>query len=105
MTLTHLEVLVSPYGEPTQEQLGQWCQTVDDALCLQLELSPPVSGLLVTSPYDDIYFHYAVAQLENNRRQYGDYANAMAHYNSLFQSFCGRYRKHHTPTTVKSILI
>ncbi len=105
MTLTHLEARLAPYGEPTTDQLTIWCQAVDDAICLQLDIPWPGTTMMVHSPYDDIYYHYAVAQLENGRRQYGDYTNAMAHYNSLFQAYCGYYRRNHIPKTIKSVFL
>lgn len=55
--------------------------------------------LLVSSPYDSLYDLYLMAQMEFALREYGNYNNTMAAFNSLLDIYANHYRNNHMPVS------
>ena len=55
--------------------------------------------LLVSAPYDSIYDLYLMAQMEFALREYGNYNNSMAAFNSLLDIYACHYRNNHMPVS------
>lgn len=55
--------------------------------------------LLVPSPYDRLYDLYLLAQIEFAIREFGNYNNSMAAFNSLLDIYACHYRNNHMPVS------
>lgn len=55
--------------------------------------------LLVPSPYDRLYDLYLLAQIEFTIREFGNYNNSMAAFNSLLDIYACHYRNNHMPVS------
>lgn len=55
--------------------------------------------LLVPSPYDRLYDLYLLAQIEFAIREFGNYNNSMAAFNSLLDIYACHYRNNHMPAS------
>lgn len=53
--------------------------------------------MLVSSPYDNLYDLYLIAQMEFALREYGNYNNTMQAFNDALDIFAAYYRNTHTP--------
>lgn len=55
--------------------------------------------LLVPSPYDRLYDLYLLAHIEFAIREFGNYNNSMAAFNSLLDIYACHYRNNHMPVS------
>ena len=55
--------------------------------------------LLVPSPYDRLYDLYLLAQIEFAVREFGNYNNSIAAFNSLLDIYACHYRNNHMPVS------
>lgn len=55
--------------------------------------------LLVPSPYDRLYDLYLLAQIEFAIREFGNYNNSMAAFNSLLDIYACHQRNNHMPVS------
>lgn len=53
--------------------------------------------LLVTAPYDIIYFHYLSAKIDFIECEINSYNNNMSLYNAAYDDFAAYYRRNHMP--------
>jgi len=53
--------------------------------------------LLVSSPYDDIYFYYACAMIDFSNNEIAEYNNNMALFNEIYSAFTKDYIRNNMP--------
>ena len=53
--------------------------------------------LLVSSPYDDMYFYYVSAMIDFSNNEIGEYNNNMALFNEKYTAFAKDYRRNNLP--------
>ena len=76
----------SEHDTPPEEPPKEWPEDGD-------------KQLLVASPYDSIYDLHLMAQMEFALREYGNYNNSMAAFNSLLDIYACHYRNNHMPVS------
>lgn len=86
------------YDEPTDTN-GCWVCGYNDALPGPVK-SWPEDGdkpLLVGPPHDRVYDMWLISMMDFFLREYSDYNNSVAMFNSLYQEYASWYRQHHMP--------
>lgn len=91
----------------------KWLSNVDGQIKLQLvDTHDGASGtpfrpygdqdalLLAEPPFDAMYLHYLQAQMHYHNGEFDRYNNAIAMFQSCFDSFANHYRRTHTPRGV-----
>ena len=58
--------------------------------------------LLIPAPYDEIYVHYIMAQIDFANNEIPKYANNMSLVNSLFDNYAKKYRRENRPKGPKN---
>lgn len=76
----------SEHDTPPEEPPKEWPEDGD-------------KPLLVSSPYDGLYDLYLMAKMEFSLREYGNYNNSMAAFNSMLDIYACHYRNNHTPAS------
>ncbi len=90
---------------PLDTDICAWCMDVDSTAAEIRQTQPPTyalpkdgdSELLVTAPFEDVYYHYCCAQHDLDMRQYGDYQNLMDIYSQRQIAWAKHYRRANTP--------
>ena len=59
--------------------------------------TPLTTELLVPAPYDDIYVHWLMMQIDLTNGEYARYNNSAKVYNSAYQDFANYYNRTHMP--------
>ncbi|MEA4947048.1 MAG: hypothetical protein VB058_05745 [Oscillospiraceae bacterium] len=99
----------------TDESVAGWISTLDGDISSYLGVSgAPIAytwpddrtkELFIPAPFDDIYFLFCAAQVDYLNREYDQYANSYAMYNSRISDFQKYYIRHNRPASAGTFTI
>lgn len=95
------------------ETVAGWIITLEKDICHYIvgedkELEYPDNAddeLTAGGPFEDIYELYCEAQIDRLNREFGQYANSYAVFNSVYSDFSKDWLRHHRPVSAGPVRI
>lgn len=97
----------------TDETVADWIMTLEKDICRYItgrdtELEFPDDGereLTAGGSYEDLYELYCEAQVDRLNREFENYSNSYAVFNSVYEDFAKDYLRHHRPESAGAVRI